>query len=273
MAIVTLTSDIGNQDFLIGAIKGQLLCMNSSFNIVDITHQLPPFNYSQAAYIIRNAVRNFPEFSFHIVLANLFDKIPEKLLLAVAGNQYIFCADNGLLSMIIEESPDVVIGLSLKSKEVNNVTQCISVIGKAIQDIQTGKDLREIGETDTKYREKNHLQPNLGEDWIEGQIIFIDHFENVTVNITREQFEKQRHGRKFQIRFRRDEMIERISESYADVPEGEKLALFNSGGYLEIAINKGNAAGLFGLQGYTEQSQNQYLQSRLLYQSIRVNFI
>jgi hypothetical protein len=274
MAIVTLTSDIGNQDFLIGAVKGQLLCMNSSFNLVDITHQLPPFNYSQAAYIIRNAVRNFPEFSFHIILANLFDRIPEKLLLAVAGNQYIFCADNGLLSMIMEESPELVIGLHLmKEKGEKNLALCIAVIGKTIQDILDGKDLREIGETDTKYQEKNHLQPNLGDDWIEGQIIFIDHFENVIVNITREQFEKQRHGRKFQIRFRRDEMIERICESYADVPEGEKLALFNSGGYLEIAINKGNAAGLFGLQRYTEQSQNQYLQSRLLYQSIRVNFI
>ncbi len=48
-------------------------------------------------------------------------------------------------------------------------------------------------------------------------------------------------------------MINVISETYANVKEGEKLALFNSAGYLEIAINKGNAAGLFGLQGFTEK--------------------
>ena len=52
-------------------------------------------------------------------------------------------------------------------------------------------------------------------------------------------------------------MIDKISESYADVNEGEKLALFNSASYLEIAINKGNAAGLFGLQGYSEKSVSQ----------------
>ena len=90
--------------------------------------------------------------------------------------------------------------------------------------------------------------------------------------ITREEFEERRKGRSFRIVFKRDEQIDRISESYADVGEGEKLALFNSAGYLEIAIQKGNAAGLFGLQDFTEQSQNQYLQSRLFYQTIRVFF-
>jgi S-adenosylmethionine hydrolase len=56
------------------------------------------------------------------------------------------------------------------------------------------------------------------------------------------------------------------------VPEGEKLALFNSAGYLEIAVNKGNAAGLFGLQGYSEKNISQYTQSRLFYQNVKVFF-
>ena len=69
-------------------------------------------------------------------------------------------------------------------------------------------------------------------------------------------------------------MIDKISETYADVNEGEKLALFNSAGYLEIAINKGNAAGLFGLQGFSEKQlqQSQYMNSRLFYQTVKVYF-
>lgn len=112
----------------------------------------------------------------------------------------------------------------------------------------------------------------MGDDWIEGQIIFIDQFENVIVNITQSEFETQRKGRKFKIVFKRDEVIDRISETYADAQEGEKLAMFNAAGYLEIAISKGNAAGLFGLQGYLEQSQNNYLQNRLFYQTVKVFF-
>jgi S-adenosylmethionine hydrolase len=69
-------------------------------------------------------------------------------------------------------------------------------------------------------------------------------------------------------------MIDRISESYADVQPGEKLALFNSAGYLEIAINKGNAAGLFGLKGFSEKATraDNMLQNQLFYQTIRVYF-
>ncbi len=94
MAIITLTSDIGTQDFLVGAIKGQLLQTNPSFNIVDISHNLSPFNYPQAAYVCRNAMKNFPEETFHIVLVNLFETKPEQLLLAEHKNQYLLCADN-----------------------------------------------------------------------------------------------------------------------------------------------------------------------------------
>ena len=91
--------------------------------------------------------------------------------------------------------------------------------------------------------------------------------------VTKEEFEEQRRGRSFKIIFKRDEVIDKVSESYADVAEGEKLALFNAAGYLEIAINKGNAAGLLGLQGFSEkQQQSQYLNSRMFYQTVRVYF-
>ena len=114
----------------------------------------------------------------------------------------------------------------------------------------------------------------LGSDYIEGQIIFIDNFENVIVNIHRDEFEEQRKGRSFKIVFKRDEVIDRISDTYADVNEGEKLALFNSAGYLEIAINKGNAAGLLGLQNFSEKQlqQSQYMNSRLFYQTVKGYF-
>ena len=111
MSLITLTSDIGQQDFLIGAVKGQLLQANPAFRIVDISHNLSPFNYPQAAYVCRNAIRNFPEQTFHIILINLFDKRPEHLLLVKHNNQYIGCADNGLITMILEELPSEIVAL------------------------------------------------------------------------------------------------------------------------------------------------------------------
>lgn len=270
MALLTLTSDIGQQDYLVGAVKGQLLQLNPSFTLVDISHTLSPFNYPQAAYICRNAIKNFPPFSFHLLLVNLFEKKPEQLLLAYHQDQYILCADNGLLTMILEDKPEMVIGLPLDKAAIKNTLYCTRVMGEAVQALQSGTSLQQIGTPDVAFTEKNHLRPLLGENWIEGQIIFIDNFENIVVNITQEEFEAQRKGRSFTIVFKRNEMINSISETYADVPEGEKLALFNAAGYLEIAINKGNAAGLFGLQGFLEQSPN--MQNRLFYQTVRIFF-
>jgi S-adenosylmethionine hydrolase len=176
--------------------------------------------------------------------------------------------------MILEDKPDMVIGIPLEKTAIKNTLYCIDVAAKAITQLVNGEPIQRIGIPDTDYIEKNPLRPTQGESWIEGQIIFIDNFENVVVNITQEQFEQQRKGRRFKIVFKRDEVIDRISGSYADVPQGEKLVMFNSAGYMEIAINKGNAAGLFGLRGYNEQhtATSTMVQNRLFYQTVKVFF-
>ena len=274
MPLLTLTSDIGQHDFLIGAVKGQLLQSNVNFNLVDISHNLSPFNYPQAAYVCRNAIKNFPAGTFHLILVNLFDEKPEHLLLAEHNGHFIGCADNGLLTMILEEVPQKVVALSLEKTEQKNTIYCVSVFAKAINEINNGKKIEETGDAGISIHVKNPLRPMLGNQYIEGQIIFIDNFENVIVNIHKDEFEEQRKGRSFKIVFKRDEVIDKISETYADVNEGEKLALFNSAGYLEIAINKGNAAGLLGLQNFSEKQlqQSQYMNSRLFYQTVKVYF-
>ena len=268
MPLLTLTSDIGQQDYLVSAVKARLLQVNPNFQMVDISHTIAPFNYPQAAYVCRSAIRNFPDYSYHLILVNLFEKKPEQLLLAFHNNQYYLCADNGLLTMILEDKPEMIIGIPLDKTAIKNTIYCVGEMGKVVNQLVNGEGIRNIGEPDVNFTIKNHLRPLLGNDWIEGQIIFIDNFENVIVNINHEQFEEQRRGRSFRIVFKRDEVIDRISESYADVAEGEKSALFNSAGYLEIAINKGNAAGLFGLKGFSEKTR----QGQLSYQTVRVYF-
>jgi S-adenosyl-L-methionine hydrolase (adenosine-forming) len=272
--LLTLTSDIGHQDYLAAAVKGQLIKSNPNFVITDITHQLSPFNYPQAAYVCRNAIKNFPEGTFHLILVNLFDTRPEHLLIVQHNNQYIGIADNGLITMMLEEVPQKVVAIPLEKSATKNTLYCTIAFARAFAQIAEGKTLEEIGDASVSINVKNPLRPLLGNNWMEGQIIFIDNFENVIVNITKDEFEEQRKGRSFKIVFKRDEIIDKVSETYADVNEGEKLALFNSAGYLEIAVNKGNAAGLFGLQGYSEKQsqQNQYLQNRLFYQTVRVHF-
>jgi S-adenosyl-L-methionine hydrolase (adenosine-forming) len=276
MPLLTLTSDIGVQDFMPAAIKGQIMQVDNSFSIIDITHLLSPFNYPQAAYVCRNAIKNFPAGTFHLILINLFDEKADHLLIVEHDGHYIGCADNGLITMILECEPQKVIAIPLEKNQAKNTLQFANIFARAFSKIAAGEALNSLGKNDVDIKIKNPLKPMLGNDWMEGQIIFIDNFENVIVNISRDEFENHRKGRKFSIVFKRDEIIEKISETYADVPEGEKLAFFNSAGYLEIAINKGNAAGLFGLQSFAEKQQKvlqvQFANNHIFYQTVKVFF-
>jgi len=274
MPLLTLSSDIGTQDYLVAAMKAQLLKANPDFSLVDISHNIPPFNYPQAAYVCRNAIRNFPAFTYHLILVNLYESKPEQILLVFHHQQYFLCPDNGLITMILEDKPELVIGIPLDKTVIRNALYFTEVMANVVNKLANGESIKNLGVPDVPYVEKNPLRPMFSDDWIEGQIIFIDNFENVIVNITRHEFEELRKGRGFKINFKRDEVIDHISQTYADVQEGEKLALFNSAGYLEIAINKGNAAGLLGLKGFSEKNSQsrQILQNQLFYQTVRINF-
>lgn len=274
MSVITLISDIGLQDYLVGAIKGRLMQWCPGYALVDIAHDIAPFNAPQAAYLCKGAYPHFPEGTFHIILVNLFDSRTDEFLLAWHDGHYFCCADNGLLTMIIGGKPELLIRLRTAPGQPVNTMQVIHLFAQAISSLSRGIAIDKLGEVSDALVEKNSLQPLISEDWMEGQIIYIDHFENVVVNITRQQFEQQRKGRDFRIFVKRDEYISHISSTYADVPEGNRLALFNTAGYLEIAINKGNAAGLFGLQSYHKEQAGLggYNQSRLFYQTIRIHF-
>ena len=67
MSVITLTSDYGIKDHYTGSIKGALFSELINPNIVDISHQISPFNIVEAAYIIENSYKNFPENSIHII--------------------------------------------------------------------------------------------------------------------------------------------------------------------------------------------------------------
>lgn len=121
----------------------------------------------------------------HIVMVNLFDDKPEHLLLAKHNGHYIGCGDNGLLTMILEELPEKVVALPVDKTTHKNTLYCTSIFAKAYNEILNGKTIDEVGDASVSINIKNALRPMLGNNWIEGQIIFIDNFENVIVNITK----------------------------------------------------------------------------------------
>ncbi len=240
--------------------------------IVDITHEVEPFNFAEAAYIIQNSVFHYPAHSYHLLLVNLFDTTQSLPILAFHQGLYFGAPDNGLLPMVLGGQPEMAIRLPIHKAVQYNTLSWADVWADAFYKIEKGESLHLIGEEPDALVEKFSLQANYGPDHIDGRIIFIDRFENVIVNITRDDFERVGKGRPFTITFKSKDHITKINEGYPQVIEGNKLAFFNSAGYLEIAVNKGNAAGLFGLKAFSDLANPDFIKSRMFYQTVRILF-
>ncbi|MCH8903661.1 MAG: SAM-dependent chlorinase/fluorinase [Bacteroidetes bacterium] len=247
MAIITLTTDLGLKDYYVGALKAEILRNHREAIIVDITHQVDPFDIFQAAFALQNCYQSFPEDTIHIVGLDTGKNPESYYLLVKKDNQYFLGPDNGLFTIVFSGMPDEIHALTISGgKEVTFPTK--DVFAKAACHIANGGDISEISEPIEKIMEKNVLQPVISESVIQGNVIYIDSFQNIIVNIDRDLFERVGQGRTFTIYYHKKETIDKISHNYNDVPEGEVACLFGSAGYMEIALNKSAAGNLLGME-------------------------
>ena len=245
MGIITLTTDFGLKDYYVAALKGAILTKNPTVQIIDVSHAIQTFDIVQAAYILKNAFHHFPHGSVHILSVNNYHETLNPYLVFEKDGHYFIGPDNGIFTLVFD-SLDVPV-FKIESHRIlgSKFKNCLADI---IFKLNNGMGLGEIGNPTTSFLQRIQMNPVTSTTHIRGHIIHIDNYENVIVNIDRSLFEKIRAGRNFAIYFKRFDPIKRISEHYHEVPVGDTLCLFNSSGYLEIAINMGKAASLLGLK-------------------------
>ncbi|WP_271784374.1 SAM hydrolase/SAM-dependent halogenase family protein [Aquimarina algiphila] len=265
MPIITLTTDFGIKDHFVSAVKGAIYTELPEARVVDISHEISPFHITEAAYIIQNAYKSFPKGSIHIVGIDS-ELNPENKHIAVKlDDHYFICANNGLICLITSEfNPEKVVEINIHDAIASNFP-VLEVFVNVACHIARGGTLEVIGKTITEIKTIKGMTPivNVGGTQIVGSIIYIDNYGNLVTNITRKLFEEIGKGRKFKITAR-TAVFENVYERYSDAinfdiekgkreEDGKKLAVFNSSGYLELAIYKSNpktvggASSLFGL--------------------------
>ena len=168
-------------------------------------------------------------------------------------DQYFIGADNGIFSLIFDKQPDGAweivnnntIDFAFPTKDIFVPVACHlargglpALVGKPIDKIKT----------------KQFFRPILDNNSIKGMVCYIDKYGNLMTNITKQVFKEVGKNRSFKIYLTKSEYsIQKIHHRYNEVPEGERIALFGSSGFLEIAINKGvkgsggGASQLFGI--------------------------
>jgi S-adenosylmethionine hydrolase len=247
MAIITLTTDLGDKDIYQAALKGSILKLLPTVNIVDITNSVAAFNIQQAAFILKNSYHYFPDNTVHLIGIDTVYNAYTRYLAVKYKNHFFVGADNGIFSLMFDEGPDEMVEITIMQDLKFLHFPLADIFVKAACHLAKGGGLTEIGIPIESVEKKMNLQPVVEKNMIKGIVIYIDSFQNVITNITKDFFNKVQQGRRFVLYFKRNETITNLSWHYNEVPEGEKLCLFGISDHLEIAINKGNASGLLGL--------------------------
>lgn len=247
MAIITLTTDLGNKDYYVGAVKGAILSQLPDTTIIDITHEVQPFDFFQASYIVKNAYPCFPPGTIHIVGVDAQPDAHVPYVAIEANGHYFIGADNGVFSLIFDIAPNKIVELNIKPEGDSFTFPTKDIFVKAACHIARGGTLEVIGTVMDKVLERTLFRPVMENDLVRGTIIYIDSYQNVVCNISKQFFKEAGKGRAFFIEIAGNRITE-ICTSYSDVVPGELLALFNAAGYLEISINKGNLASLLGIK-------------------------
>jgi S-adenosyl-L-methionine hydrolase (adenosine-forming) len=246
MAIITFTSDLGNRDHYVPAIKAKMLTAAPNVNIVDITHQINQGDIPHAAFVLGAVFRDFPQGTVHLVALNAQGQTEQKLVALKLEEHYFVGPDNGIFSLMSEKNPSLIVELyndptlAGKSPEKNilTVTAVSLAKGRALSDI--GKQLVQIEKPTKQTLKKSKNQ-------IEGRVVYIDTFGNLITNIKQEDVAEIGNSRQVRVRIGRHE-IENISTSYLKRDSGDCVCIFNSLDLLEISIIHGNASNLLGMK-------------------------
>lgn len=255
MSIITLTTDYGLKDYFVGALKGKILLEYPEASIIDISHHIDPFNTVEASYIIGAAYSSFPKGTVHLIGVDMeFNKENQHIVMQW-NDHYFIAADNGILSMLIQKIvPQKIVVITIHDRLPNDATD-LDVFVKVACHIAKGGLLNVIGKEIKNIKHVTDLQTIVANDAnsIKGYVIYIDHFGNVVTNITKKQFLEVAKGRPYEI-ILKTKNIKTILPNYSAIAssdkypiknyEGEKLAIFNEAGYLEIAIFKSNPSKL-----------------------------
>ncbi|KPL04641.1 MAG: hypothetical protein AMJ90_00245 [candidate division Zixibacteria bacterium SM23_73_2] len=242
--IITLLTDFGIKSGYAGCIKGVISSINPKVQMVDITHQINPFDVWEGCFVLSEFYPYFPEDTIHLVIVDPGVGGPRKALLVRTERYFFIGPDNGVLSYVFEKE---------KILEIKNITREKYFIGKPspvfhARDIfapvaaylSLGVELGEFG-PDAKECFKFKIKlPEILKDEISGEIIHIDSFGNLITNIDKNLVDTFAKKDSFDIVFK-GKRIKKISLSYFEGKRNEILALIGSSGLLELSASEGDA--------------------------------
>lgn len=271
MSIITLTTDYGLKDHFVGALKGKIVSQLPNATVIDISHDVDPFNVAQASYIIESAYASFPKGTVHLIGVDAEMNSENQHIALQWNGHYFIAADNGILSILTQKiTPEKIYAINIHDRLHLEATD-MDVLVTVAAHLSKGGLPNVIGKEIQALKDVTQLQPILENNTtIKGCVIYIDHFGNVVTNIAKKMFLEIGQGRPYEIFFnaksnlkKKKNPIKTIYPKYSEIVnnddytsstyDGIRVAIFNEANYLELGIYRsnprslGSASSLFGL--------------------------
>jgi S-adenosylmethionine hydrolase len=249
--IITLTTDYGLTDHLVGTLKGVLLRTNPDVQIVDICHSVVPYDVLDGALCIGAAHRYFPARTVHVVVVDPGVGSARRPILVSANNQYFIAPDNGVLSMVYErEDPVVVRHITSEHYFLRPVSETFhgrDIFAPVAAWLTKNSQADAFGEVIEDHVRFALPRPKSQDGVLRGAVLRIDHFGNLLTNFTLEDLpEAKRNPGAVKISVG-GKAVKQMVANFAQGPAGEAVAFLGSSGFIEIAVIKGNAARTLGV--------------------------
>ena len=251
-SIVTLTSDFGLSGHYSGVMKGVILNVNPDVEIVDISHDIRPYDILEGAIAIAQAYPYFPQRTIHVAVVDPGVGSARRPLLVSAGNHYFIGPDNGIFSLIYAREPEALVRhitashyfLEPLSQTFHGRDVFAPCAGWLSRHVETEK----FGDLITDFARFALPAPKrVNERLLKGMVLMVDRFGSLVTNLTPADLPElfAENPAAFKLMVGKSE-ITQLKTAYADSPAGEAFAILGSSGYLEIACNRGSAAQALG---------------------------
>ncbi len=245
-SVVTLLTDFGTVDPYVAAMKGALLSKAPNVQIVDLSHEIPPQDVLTAAMVLGEAARHFPAGTLHLAVVDPGVGTERRILAGRFGGQLFLFPDNGIITFVAQKLTleTIVTVRNIKYLPATAPSQTFhgrDVFAPVAGHILSGVELSKLGPVPESYKLLDLPVPQEGPDEIAGEVIYVDRFGNLVSNI-RESAVRERFSALSAVRvFCAGRKVGPLQGTYGFVEPGEPLALFNSMGYVEVAVNRGSA--------------------------------
>jgi S-adenosyl-L-methionine hydrolase (adenosine-forming) len=253
--VITLTTDYGTNDHLVGAMKGVILTINPDVTIVDITHGVIAHDILDGALAIGQAYQYFPPKTIHVVVVDPGVGTDRRPILAASDQHYFVAPDNGVLSAVYDQTEALkvwhIISQHYFRQPISKTFHGRDIFAPVGAWLSKSWQTSAFGEPITDFTRFAIPKPRVSGNTVRGVVLRVDQFGNLVTNLRVEDVPTPAGNESCTIKAG-NAVVKKVVETFAEGPSGEPVVVIGSSGYLEICINRASAARALGIGRGTE---------------------